>query len=128
MGMSIKSVSLLTKSTVLGLCAMMAMSHVAHARQWYVLDFKTGTCVEASTVFPKAPAPQKLHDAIRSGGVVDEVKVSKDDDGQVSMVTIGFTAKGNTMELLWFPVADLCEKARKVAVEDGTIPDMNDLK
>jgi hypothetical protein len=100
----------------------------AAARDWYILDFGKGRCVQAKKFLPQAPTPEKFHAASREQGLVDTVHVEKDEDGNVVLVTIGEGAGENAVTLFWFPTADLCDAGKKKAEALGYLPDQEDLK
>jgi len=106
-----------------------AFAQPREQHNWYLLSFKDGNCHAAATASPRTTTPEQFHNALRNAGVVDDIHVDKDDDGNVNFVIIGFTPPGGAEEsLLWFPSRGLCEIGKVAAVANGELPDAKDLK
>jgi len=118
----------LTSLATLSFGALIFTAHAAHARDWYILDFNTGTCVTGASAFPMAPTPETAHAVMRAGGTADTVQVRKNAAGEVVMVTQTFSENGSAVTMMWFPAAGICEAAREMALANGALPDMDDLK
>jgi hypothetical protein len=98
----------------------------APPRHWFILWGADGQCHAASQVIPAAPTPEKFHIMARAEGNGDDVRVVKDDAGNVLYVTTQIA--GEDGALVWFPDAAGCEVGKKLMIKLGSIPDMNDLK
>jgi len=120
--------SIVASITALSFGALVFSSSAAHARTWYILNFKTGTCMTAETILAQTPTPAQFHIELRNEGVTDEVKVKKNDDGEVYAVIVTLHRQGAPVTLLWFPSPDNCETARKAAIANGALPNADDLK
>jgi hypothetical protein len=109
---------LLVAGLVAGVPALAAQPGEQH--NWYILSFKDGECHAAATFGPRIATPEQFHNLLRNHGVVDEIHVDKDDDGNVNSVTISFTPPGGTEGAsLWFPSSDLCEMGKTLAEANG---------
>ena len=108
--------------------ALVFTAPVAHARDWYILDFSTSTCLAAASAFPMAPTPEAAHATMRAGGTADTVRVTKNTAGEVVMVTQTISENSGAVTMMWFPAANICEAARKSALANGLLPDLDDLK
>lgn len=113
---------------VISFGGLVSFTPVSQARDWYILDYQTGTCVAADTVSPTTPTPEQFHKELRDEGTVDAVNVTKNDGGEVSMITFTFNKDSSDVQLFWFPSTDGCEKVRKSEIANGSITDTNDLK
>lgn len=96
--------------------------------QWFVLSAADNKCHPAAQMFPLAATPERIHNYLRSQGVLDKIQVQKDEAGQVLYVTIVNTIHGDTGSMLWAPDQQKCEAEKLILQQNGTIPNMNDLK
>lgn len=122
-----KTAMLMVAGLVAGVPAFAAQQR--EPRNWYILSFQDGECHAAATFGPRIPTPEQFHNLLRSQGMVDDIQVGKDDDGNVISVTISLTPPGGAeVSMLWFPSDDLCELGKLSAKITGALPDTNDLK
>ena len=118
-----------TAAAILTTIATAAPSIAAPApqRDWYVLDFNSDSCVSAKKL--AAPTPELYHEGLRNMGVIDEVKVYKDDAGGLLYVAIIATIPPSGRSILmWFPSAGSCAMGKSAAQASGAMPDNSDLK
>lgn len=118
-------------SSLVGLLAVVSLTTSAAAetgREWSILNFSDGKCHVAKEVSKLAKSPEAFHQALRRMGIIDEVKVTKDDDGNVEFVAIEFQKNGSPATSIWFPTAQNCERGRVALQDVGELPDENDLK
>jgi hypothetical protein len=60
--------------------------------------------------------PEEWHRQLRRGGVVDEVRVAKDDEGNATVVTITADfGRGSPTTNVFFPSVGECELGKKLA-------------
>lgn len=100
------------------------------ARVWWILDFGSGRCVEASKAAGgrMGRTPDAAHKALRADGVADTVDVQKNDDGQIVYVRIAISKDGEETSLFWFPSQGGCATGLELAKAKGLIADDADLQ
>jgi len=116
------------------IAASAVLAGAAHAntpkRDWYVLNFGSGECQEATTMPYHSPAA--FHEEARKFGIVDSVRVEKDDSGNIMFVATSMIEPealgGQHVTLLWFPGKSECQIGKLSAQLTGELPDMSDLK
>lgn len=98
-------------------------------KDWYLIDFSTGKCVQAAKVpSPRPHTPDQMHKMLRAGGVVDAIQVLKDPRGNLMGVSVAVNDSGSDVTVLWFVNSDYCGIARDALVSSGAIPNDEDLK
>ena len=112
----------LMAAVALAASAMPTMAAAPATTTWYQLRFYNGKCERAKQ------SPAQIHEQLRQGGVVDNVNVDKNDSGAVYQVAVSFMYHGQPTIMWFYPSADRCDAARQIAVDEGRIPDLNDLK
>jgi hypothetical protein len=118
---------LLLVGLMAGVPAFAAQQKEPH--QWYVLSFQDGECHAATALFPRIASPEQFHNALRNDGIVDNIRVDKDDNGNVNFVLISFALPLRAEEsTFWFPGSDKCELGKIGAKISGLLPDTSDLK
>ncbi len=110
------------------------MSPAAWASQWWILDFGTQRCESATNVAARRQAPEfrsplALRDFMRSTPEAQillgykGVRVTHLGDGRLLVVLR--MSHGN---MNYFNSLTACEAVKKAAIEDGNMPNLNELR
>jgi hypothetical protein len=85
--------------------------------------------IAVGSLFGASVAASARHRQLRRGGVVDEVRVLKDDEGNatVVMITADF-GRGSPTTNVFFPSLVECELGKKLAEAGGFLPDFESLR
>ena len=67
------------------------------------------------------PTPDDFHSFLRKSGIATELKVNKDNDGKVLVITVSSDQDGAEMTTLWFPSKQGCESVRKALQRKGDL-------
>ena len=122
-----KTTMLLMAGLFVGVPAFAAQQREQH--KWYILSFGDGECHAAAAIVPRAVTPEQVHNLLRNQGIVDNIDVTKDDAGNVDLVTISYSLPGHArVAMLWFPSSELCEDGKILAKTTGLLPDTEDLR
>ena len=113
---------------IIAICPIVAIATAAETRDWYVINFADGKCLQAKRNPDLEGSPEGFHRALRSEGTADQVHVQKDDDGNLLYVVIRVVRDGGTTSLFWFPSEKNCEIGRRGLLRNGVIPNDEDLK
>lgn len=108
------------------LLATIAAAQATQPRAWYILSGQDNECHPAKQVMSLAPTPEAFHRFARANGLEDDVKVYKDQDGNVDGVQTSL--QGRDGVITWFPSQQLCETALQLIRQTGVMPSMDDLK
>lgn len=100
----------------------------AQARDWYILNFGTGTCMAAETVDALTPTPEQFHLSLRNTGITDVTNVTKNANGDVAMVMINWDKHGTQVSVMWFLDTVVCERVRQALIAKGALSNSDDLK
>jgi hypothetical protein len=114
---------------ILTIAAISGAAQIASAapQTWTVLDYGKGKCVPGASEPAMMRSPATAHNALRAGGMVDNVNVVRDDNGKPTMVGVSFDDHGTTTELDFFTTPELCAAALAIATDKGATlpPDVN---
>lgn len=118
---------LLLAGLMAGVPAIAAQQKEQH--HWYILSFQDGECYAAAVIHPRIATPEQFHNPLRNQGVLDNIRVEKNNDGAVTLVIISYTSlRGEQGGSFWFPGSDQCEFGKIAARISGMLPDTSDLK
>jgi hypothetical protein len=104
--------------------ALFSSVGTAHAAtQWWVLNASMATCQPASQT--PLPSPLVTEKYLRQAGNFEQTKVYRDDDNNVTMVTVTNT---DDVTVAFFTTKRLCLDGLKSGMDRGIINDPNELR
>ena len=106
--------------------ALSLIASPAIAKQWWLLDFGSGSCHVA------ALSPGEFNTRIRKSGQlagVPDMEITRGDDGQVRFVTLKMTVAGDkeSTTMIWASSFAACDFLRMSFVSAGVIGDKGEL-
>ena len=115
------------KTALLAAVAAIALAGSAQAEthKWYILDYSDAKCHPATE---PTKSPDAVHKMLRSNGIVDQIEVSRADDGSVTEADVESAPLGKDIVLRFFSTMNGCQVKLAEEVTDGNATPTDDLK